>query len=57
MKIWLRISYVWQGSVKSYIAYFDKTIMDLPNASKEELMHAYIYKLKPYIKGHIKAHV
>ena len=34
-----------------HIAYFNEIIMDLPNASKEELMHAYIYRLKPYIKG------
>ena len=40
-----------------YIAYFNKIIMDLPNASEEELVHAYIYGLKPYIKGHVKAHV
>ena len=31
--------------------------MDLPNASKEELVHAYIYELKLYIKDHIKARV
>ena len=31
--------------------------MDLPNASQEELVHAYIYGPKPYIKGHVKAHV
>ena len=42
---------------QSYIAYFDEIIMDLPNASEEELVHAYIYGLKPYIKGHVKAHV
>ena len=40
-----------------YIAYFDEIIMDLPNASEEELVHAYIYGLKSYIKGHVKAHV
>ena len=31
--------------------------MDLPNASNEALVHAYIYGLEPYIKGHVKAHV
>ena len=31
--------------------------MDLPNASEEELVHDNIYGLKPYIKGHVKAHV
>ena len=41
----------------SYIAYFDEIIMDLPHASKEELVHGYIYGLKPYIKGNVKAHV
>ena len=46
-----------RGSVQSYIAYFDEIIMDLPNASDKELVHAYIYGLKPYIKGNIKAHV
>ena len=46
-----------RGSVQSYIAYFDKIIMDLPNTSKEELVHAYIYGLKPYIKVHVKAHM
>ena len=40
-----------------YIAYFDEIIMDLPNASKKELVHTYIYGLKPYIKGQVKAHV
>ena len=40
-----------------YTAYFDEIIMDLPNASKEELIHPYIYGLKPYIKGNVKAHV
>ena len=40
-----------------YIAYFDKIIMDLPNTSKDKLMHAYIYRLKPYIKVNVKAHV
>ena len=40
-----------------HISYFDEIIMDLPNASKEELVHAYIYGLKPYIKCHAKAHV
>ena len=40
-----------------YIAYFDEIIMDLPNASEEELVHAYIYGLKPYIKGNVKAHI
>ena len=46
-----------KGSVQLYIAYFDEIIMDLPNASKEELVHAYVYGPKPYIKGHVKAHV
>ena len=41
----------------SYIAYFDKIIMDLPHASKEELVHGYIYGLKPYIKENVKAQV
>ena len=41
----------------SYIAYFDEIVMDLPNASEEELVHAYIYRLKPYIKANVKAHV
>ena len=40
-----------------YIAYFDKIIMNPTNASGEELVHAYIYGLKQYIKGHVKAHV
>ena len=40
-----------------YIAFFDKIIMDLPNDSKEELMHTYIYGLKLYIKGNIKTHI
>ena len=40
-----------------YIAYFDEIIMDLPNASKDKLVHAYIYGLKSYIKGNVKAHV
>ena len=40
-----------------YIAYFDKIIMDLTNTSEEKLMHTYIYGLKPYIKGNVKAHV
>ena len=40
-----------------YIAYFNKIIIDLPNTSKDELVHAYIYGLKPYIKGNVKAHV
>ena len=40
-----------------YIAYFDEIIMDLPNASEEQLVHAYINRLKPYITGNIKAHV
>ena len=40
-----------------YIAYFNEIIMDLTNASKEELVHAYIYGLKPYIEGNVKAHV
>ena len=40
-----------------YIAYFNEIIMDLPNASKEDLVHAYIYRLKPYIKGSMKAHI
>ena len=31
--------------------------MDLPHASKEELVHGYIYGLKPYIKGNVKAQV
>ena len=39
-----------------YITYLDEIIMDLPNTSKEELVHAYIYRLKPYIKGNVKAH-
>ena len=46
-----------QGSVQSYITYFDKIILDLPNASKEELVYTYVYGLIPYIKGHIKAHI
>ena len=46
-----------RGYVQSYIAYFEEIIMDLPKPSKEELVHAYIYGLKPYIKGHVKAHV
>ena len=41
----------------SYRAYFDEIIMDLSHTSKEELVHGYIYGLKPYIKGNIKAHV
>ena len=41
----------------SYIAYFDKIIMDLLHASEEELVHGYIYGLKPYIKGNVRAHV
>ena len=41
----------------SYIAYFDEIIMDLPNASEDKLVNASIYRLKPYIKGNIKAHV
>ena len=41
----------------SYIAYFDELIMDLPHTSKEELVHDYIYGLKPYTKGNVKAHV
>ena len=40
-----------------YITYYDEIIMDLPNASKEELVHAYIYGLKLYIKGNRKKHV
>ena len=40
-----------------YIAYFDESIMDLPNAGKEELVHAHIYELKLYIKVNVKAHV
>ena len=40
-----------------YIAYFDKIIMDLPHTSEEELVHGYIYGLKPYIKSKVKAHV
>ena len=40
-----------------YINYFDLIIMDLANASEEEVVHAYIYRLKPYIKANIKAHV
>ena len=46
-----------QGSILLYIVYFDEIIIDLPNARKEELVHAYIYGLKLYIKGHIKSHV
>ena len=38
-----------------YIAYVDEIIIDLPNPSEEELIHAYIYELKPYIKGNLKA--
>ena len=40
-----------------YIAFFDEIIMDLTNTSEEELMHAYIYGLKPYIKGKVKADI
>ena len=40
-----------------YIAYFDEIIMDLPHASKEELVHGYINGLKPYIKSNVIAHV
>ena len=40
-----------------YIAYFDEIIMDLPNASKDKLVHAYIYGVKSYIKCNVKAHV
>ena len=47
-----------RGYIQPYIAYFDQIIMDLTNASEEELVHAYIYYgLKPYIKGNVKAHV
>ena len=46
-----------RDSVSLYIAYFDKIIMGLPNASEDKLMHAYIYGLKPYIKDNTKAHV
>ena len=41
----------------SYIAHFNKIIMDLSNASKDELVLAHIYGLKQYIKGNVKAHV
>ena len=41
----------------SYIAYFDEIIIDLRDASKDKLMHDYIYRLKSYIKGNVKAHV
>ena len=40
-----------------YIAYFGEIIMDLPNASEDKLVHAYIYGLKPYITGNVKAQV
>ena len=40
-----------------YIAYFDEIIMDLLHTSEEELVYGYIYGLKPYIKGNVKAHV
>ena len=40
-----------------YLAYFEKIIMVLSNARKDELVHAYMYGLKPYIKGNAKAHV
>ena len=39
------------------ITYFNRIIMDLHKASIEELLHTYIYKLKSYIKGYIKAHI
>ena len=37
-----------------YLVYFDESIMDMPDASGEELVHAYTYGLKPYIKGNVK---
>ena len=40
-----------------YIAYFDEIIMDLLHTSDEELVHGYMYGLKPYIKGNVKSHV
>ena len=46
-----------QGFLLLYIAYLDKTIMDLPNPSEEEQLHAYKYGLKLYIKDNVEAHV
>ena len=40
-----------------YVAYFDKIIIDLPNTSKDELVHTYIYRLKSCIKEIVKAYV
>ena len=39
-----------------YITLVDKFIVELANLAMDNMIHAFIYSLKPYIKGLVKAH-
>ena len=45
----------WQhGSVQEYITAFDNIVVALPELIKEDAIQAFIYGLKPCLKGFIR---
>ena len=47
----------YKGSVADYCAEFDTIVLSLPESHPEELIHAFIYGLKPSLWPLVKAQV
>ena len=43
------------ASVRDYVAAFDAVLLDIPTASEDDMIHAFIYGLRQPVKGLVKA--
>ena len=44
-----------RNTVQEYITAFDNIVVALPDLAKDDAIHAFIYGLKPRLKGFVKA--
>ena len=43
------------ASVREYVAAFDAVLLDIPTASEDDMIHAFVYGLRQPVKGLVKA--
>ena len=43
------------GTIQEYITQFDNFVVALPDLVTDDAIHAFIYGLKPWLKGFVKA--
>ena len=53
-----KLQELWQcGTVQEFITYFDNVVVALHDLATKDTIHIFIYGLKPWLKGFVKAQV